>query len=138
MPLRGRSRVPAGLAGASAGRVLAVVLAAVLVAELAVLALSPGDLGPDPLAVDAADWFTAEQIERARDFRSGQRNLMLAGLAIELIALAALALGRPRVLRRMLERAGKRAILGAAAAGAGISLLLAVLALPIGVIAHER
>jgi STE24 endopeptidase len=110
----------------------------VVVAEIAVLVLSPGDLGPDPVAVDPLDWFTAEQIERARDFRDGQRNLMLAGLAVELLALAALAFGRPRALRRPLERAASRPVLGAAAAGAGISLLLALLALPLGVVAHER
>jgi STE24 endopeptidase len=138
MPLSGRSRVPGGLAGAPGWSLIAAALATVAVAEIAVLVLSPGDLGPDPLAVDATDWFTPEQIERARDFRDGQRNLMLAGLAIELLALGALALGRPRPLRRLLERAGARPILGAAAAGAGISLLLALLALPLGVVAHER
>jgi len=138
MPLRGRSRFPEGLTGAGPGRILAAVLAAALAAELAVLLLSPGDTGPDPIAVDAADWFSADQIERARDFRGGQRNLMIAGLAIEWVALGALALGRPGWARRLLERAAARPILGAAAAGAGISLVLALLALPLGLIAHER
>jgi STE24 endopeptidase len=138
MPLSGRSRVPGGLAGTSPWVLIAAALATVAVAEIAVLVLSPGDLGPEPVTVNPTDWFTPEQIERARDFRGGQRNLMLAGLALELLALATLALGRPRPVRRLLERAGARPVLGAAAAGAGISLLLAILALPLGVIAHER
>jgi len=137
MPLRGRSRGSKGLGG-GAGRVIAVALAAALVAELGVILLSPSDTGPDPASVKPADYFSAEQIERARDYRGGQRNLFLLGLAIELGALALLALGRPRWTRRLLDRAGARPILGAAAGGAGISLMLALLALPTGVIAHER
>ena len=73
------------------------------------------------------------------DFRGGQRDLFLVGLAIELAALGAARPRPPAVApRRLLERLGARPILGAAAAGAGISLLLALLALPTGLIAHER
>ncbi len=96
MALRGRLPVPGGRLGAGAAGIAAAAVAAVLVAEVAVLLLSPGDTGPEPLPVEASDYFSADQIERARDFRGGQRNLMLAGLAVELIALGALALGRPR------------------------------------------
>ena len=74
----------------------------------------------------------------AADFRDGQRNLFLVGLAIELLALGALAFGRPRRVRDLLERLGARPILGAAAAGAGISLLLALLAIPTGLVGHGR
>ena len=125
MPLRGRW-------------IVVIAVAAALVAELGVLALSPSETGPEPAPVAATDYFQPAEIEQARDYRSGQRNLMLIGLAVELAALGLLAFGRPRRLRRLLERAGARPVLGAAAAGAGISLLLALLALPTGLIAHER
>lgn len=116
----------------------AIALGAVAVAEVAVLLLAPADTGPDPLPVDAARWFEPTETAEAADFRSGQRNLFLVGFAVELAALGALALGRPRFARRALDRLGRRPILGAAAAAAGISLLLAVLALPTGLIGHER
>lgn len=127
-----------GPLGTGRGRIVAVAVAAAVVAELAVLVLSPAERGPDPVAVDAASYLEADGIERARDFRGGQQALGLAGLGVEVAVLALLALGRPRRARELLERAGARPLLGAAAAGAAISLLLAVLALPTGLIAHER
>lgn len=122
----------------SRGRVVAAAVAAVLVAELAVALLAPRDTGPEPAPVAATSVFDRGQIERARDYRDGQLTLFLVGLALELAALALLAAGRPRVLRGLLARAGRRPLLGAAAIGAGLALMLAVLALPTGAIAHER
>jgi STE24 endopeptidase len=130
-----------GRSGTRSGRIVAVAaiaIAAALVAELAVILLSPNDIGPDPVPVDASSYFEPSQVGRAADFRDGQRNLFLFGFAIELIALGLLALGRPRALRSILDRLGSRPVVGAAIAGAGISLLLAVLALPTGLIAHGR
>jgi STE24 endopeptidase len=130
-----------GRSGTGSGRIvafIAIAVAAAIVAELAVLILAPHDLGPDPVAVDVGRYFEPAQVERATDFRTGQRNLFLVGFAIELLVLGALALGRPRRARRLLERLGGRPILGAAAAGAGISLLLALLAIPTGLAGHER
>ncbi|MCL4286663.1 MAG: M48 family metalloprotease, partial [Thermoleophilia bacterium] len=128
----GSGPVPAAIA------IVAVALAAATVAELAVVLLAPASSGPEPDAAAAAGWFDPARAEAARDFQAGQRVLFLAGVGIELAALAALALGRPRRLRRLLVRLGARPVLGAAAAGAGISLLLALLALPTGLIAHGR
>lgn len=118
--------------------IVAVAFAAAAAAELAVVLLAPAGSGPEPDAAEAARWFDPVQAAAGRDFQSGQRVLFLVGLGIELIALAALALGRPRRLRGLLERLGARPVAGAAVAGAGISVLLAVLALPTGLIAHER
>ena len=118
--------------------IVAAALAASAVAILAAVLLAPERGAPEPAEVAATEYFEPEQIERARDYREGQRNLFLAGLAIELGALALLALGRPRRLRSLLERAEARPLLGAMAAGAGISLLLALLALPTGLWGHER
>ncbi len=131
MPRRG------GL-GTGRGRIIAAALAAAIVAELAVIGLSPSDIGPAPAPVDVATTFDGARVERAREFHDGQRAVFLVGLAIELGALALLATGRPRVTRRLLERAGERPLLGAAAAGAAISLALALLALPTGALAHGR
>ncbi|MFN8114024.1 MAG: M48 family metalloprotease [Solirubrobacterales bacterium] len=137
MTWRGRSGSESGPAVTPVTLVL-IVLGAAAVAEIAVLLLAPGDTGPDPLPVDAARWFDPAATAADAAFRDGQRNLFLIGFAIELAALAALALGRPRVARRALDRLGRRPILGAAVAAAGISVLLAVLALPTGLIGHER
>ncbi len=129
---------PRGRLGTGPGRIVAVALAAAIVAELALLLLGPGDPGPAPAEVDASAYFDAAQIDRGRDFQTGQRNLALAAFAIEVATLALLALGRPRRLGPVLARLGTRPLLGAAAAGAGISLLLALVALPTGWLAHER
>lgn len=120
------------------GRIVAIAIAAVVVAEIAVVILSPAAPDAEPAAVEASDYFSPEQVEAARDYRGGQRNLMLIGLAAELLALGLMATGRPPIVRAMLERAAARPLLGAAAAGAGISLLLALVALPTGWLAHER
>ncbi len=137
MDWRGRSGSGSGPA-VTLVTLAAIALGAAAVAELAVLLLAPADTGPDPLPVDAARWFDPAETAAAVDFRSGQRNLFLIGFGVELAALGALALGRPRFARRFLDRLGRRPILGAAVAAAGISLVLAVLALPTGLIGHER
>jgi len=121
----------------SAAAIAAIACGVALVAGLAAVVLAPG-AGPKPAPVDAADWFAPGLIERAADFRSGQRNLFLVGFGIELAILTALALGRPRAIRRTLDRLGTRPVLGALAAGAGISLALALAAIPTGLIAHDR
>jgi STE24 endopeptidase len=127
-----------GRAGNGSGRIIAAAVAAVLVAELAVMLLAPGDPGPDPAPVDAATTFGAAELERARDFQDGQRTLLLIGIAVSFGVLGLLAAGRPRVVRGVLERLGRRPVVGAMAAGAGISLVLAICGLPTGWLAHDR
>ncbi len=68
----------------------------VLVAELAVWVLSPGEQPPDPVPVSASRYFAPAELERAVDFRDGQRWLAIGGLAIEGALLLTLALGHPR------------------------------------------
>ena len=116
----------------------AVAVAAVVVAEGAALALRPRGEAIEPVAVAASEYLDADRIERAEDYRNGQRLLGLAGLALSGAVLVMLALGRPRAARRLLERWGGRPVLGAAAAGAGLSLVIAVVGLPLGAVAHER
>ena len=125
-------------ARSSAIRVGGAAVAMVIVAEAAVWVLAPREHIPEPLPVDPADHFGAEEITRAEDFRSGQRWLFIAGMAAEGALLVALACGRPAPARRLLVRLGKRPVAGAAAAGAGIALLTRVVTLPMSLAAHER
>lgn len=127
-----------GRPGLGSGRIIAVVIAAVIVAELAVLLLGPSDPLSGATTPPLSDYFDSAQVERARDFREGQLWLFLIGLLIELAALGALAAGRPRRIGELLRNAGERPLLGGFAAGAGIAILLALAGIPTGLIAHER
>jgi STE24 endopeptidase len=111
----GRSRLP-----------VAVVVAVAAAAAATFLLRPRGVIQPVP--VEAQQYFTASQLDRAEDFRSVQRLLGLAGLSVGLGTLALLAWRQPRSLITRLER---RPLLGGAAAGAGISLVLVVTGLPV-------
>ena len=97
-------------------RIIAAALGAVVVAELAVWALSPEQPGPAAVAVDALDYLDAGRLQQALDFRAETRVLGLLGIALELAALGLLTLGRPRFAGRWLRRFEARPLLGAAAA----------------------
>ena len=113
-------------------------VAAILVAEAAVLLLRPRGEAIEPLSLAATDYFEPQVIERAEDYRDGQRLLGLGSMALSGAVLVILALGRPRSAQRALERLGRRPVLGAAAAGAALSVVVAVVGLPLSAIAHER
>ena len=115
----------------------ATAVAAVAVAEGAAWLLSPSDV-IDPVSVDPSDFFPAEQVEEAVDYRSGQRLLFAGGLAAQAGVLVALVAGRPRRARELLERAGERPVLGGAAAAAGLVTVLAFVTLPTDIASHER
>ena len=119
----GRSRLPLAIA------------VAVAAAAAATLLLRPRSGLIEPAPVDVTQYFTAFQLERAEDFRSLQRMLGLAGLAVGVGTLGALVWRPPR---RLLGRLEARPLLGGAAAGAGISLLLVVTGLPIRAWMRER
>ena len=112
----GRSRLP-----------LAIVVA-VAAAAVATLLLRPRSGLIEPAPVDVEGYFTAFQLERAEDFRGLQRILALTGLGVGVATLAVLVWRPPTGLLARLE---PRPLLGGAAAGAGISLLLVVTGLPI-------
>jgi STE24 endopeptidase len=112
----GRSRLPLAFA------------VAVAAAAAATFLLRPRSGLLEPAPVEAQQYFTALQLDRAEDFRSLQRVLGLAGLGVGIGTLAVLAWRPPRGLFRRLEA---HPLLGGAAAGAGISLLLVVTELPI-------
>jgi STE24 endopeptidase len=110
----------------------------VLVAEAAVWLLRPRPAAPPPAPVSAQDYFTHAQIDRGSNYSTGQLWLFAGGLAVEMVVLVPLALGRPRVAGGALRRLERRPVAGGAAAGAALSVALAVAALPTGVAAHER
>jgi STE24 endopeptidase len=119
----GRSRLP-----------LAIVVA-VAAAAAATFLLRPRSGLIEPAPVEAQQYFTALQLDRAEDYRSLQRVLGLAGLGIGLGTLAVLAWRPPE---RVLRRLESRPLLGGAAAGAGISLVLLVTGLPVRAWMRQR
>jgi STE24 endopeptidase len=120
---RGRSRLPLAI------------LVAVAAAGVATFLLRPRSGMIEPATVDVKGYFTTFQLDRAEDFRGVQRVLGVGGLVVGTATLALLAWRPPR---RLFDRLGQRPILGAAAAGAGISLLLVAVELPLSAIRHER
>ena len=107
--------------------------AAVVVAEAAVLLLRPRTGVISPAEVSAASYFTGAEIERAQDFRDGQTTLYLLRVAVELGVLILLVRRPPH---RLLQ--ARRPVLMGAAAGAALSVLTGVAALPISAIARSR
>jgi STE24 endopeptidase len=107
----------------------------VVAAGAATFLLWPRNGVIEPAAVDAKSYFTSHQLDRAEDFRGLQRWIGLGGLVVSTGALALLAWRPPR---RVLDRLSRRPILGAAAAAAGISLLLVVVDLPLSAWARQR
>src|SRR4051794_40915558 len=111
------------------------VVAAVVVAEAAVLLLRPRDLGPEPVPVEARAYFSPTQLERAQDFRTGQLWLLGAQLLIEVGVLVLLVRKAPPRLR---VAGARHPVLAGAATAAAISVALGVATLPVSAIARER
>ena len=110
-----------------------VLVAAFVVAEAGVVVLRP-DVAPLPPPVDPQSYFSSEHLRVAEDFREARLELYGLRLVVEVGVLAALAARPPRLL----ARAGGRPLLRAAAAGAGISLLLGAVSLPVRIAAREQ
>jgi STE24 endopeptidase len=108
---------------------------AVAAAAAATLLLRPRSGLIEPATVDAQSYFTALQLDRAKDFRGVQRLITLGGLVLSTGTLALVAWRPPR---RLFERFGRRPLLGAAQLGAGLSLLLVVVDLPLSAWSHQR
>jgi STE24 endopeptidase len=110
----------------------------VLVAEAAVWLLRPRERPIEPAPASESDYFTPAQIDRGHAYSEGQLWLVLGALGAQGAVLVTLALGRPAIARRGLESLEARPLIGAAAAGAGLSVALGAAALPAGLAAHER
>lgn len=126
------SQRPAG------ARILAIAAAALAVALLAAAVLSPDASGPEPVTVDAGEVLAPQALDRAVSYRAELRAVSITILVGELAVLLALALGRPRRTADLLGRLGRRPLAGAALAGFGLSLLLALVSLPGGAWIHEQ
>jgi STE24 endopeptidase len=126
-----------GMRGHRVGLPAAVAIA-VVTAGAATLAIRPhgGLIEPAPASEQA--YFSASELDRIHDYAGPQRVLGLAGLALTGGTLALIALRPPRRVRRALERAGARPIRGAAAAGAGIALVVTVVGVPLAAVAQSR
>ena len=119
---RGRLRLPLAL------------VAVVVVAEAAVVLLRPQEDVPEPAPVDVRSYFSAAELERARDFRGPQLALYGGRVAIEAGLLVLLVLRPPRRLRGPF----RRPLAAGALAGAALSLALTAAPLPLGAVSHQR
>jgi len=113
---------------------LAAVAAAVAAAEAGVRLLRPREDPIEPAPVEASDYFSPEEIARARAFRRPQRALALAGVAADAALLAALVARPPKVL----SRSPKRPVLAGAATGAALSAGLTAATLPVAAVSRTR
>jgi STE24 endopeptidase len=109
-------------------------VAAVAVAQGGVLALRPRAGVIEPAPVSAGSYFSAEQIERARDYRRPGRAIYGAQLVLQGGLLVVLALRAPRLLRH----SWRRPALGGAAVAASLSLALGVASLPLSALSRQR
>src|SRR6266511_2255387 len=137
VPSPGVTRVIGGGTAPRWLRLGATAVAAVVVAEAAAWLLRPREV-IEPVHAEEGAFFTQRELDRARDYRSGQRLIFVGSLAAEGVLLVLLATGRPAQVRRGLERLGERPALGGAAAAGGLSVAVAVVTLPFAVAAHER
>jgi STE24 endopeptidase len=85
--------------------------------------------------VDVQAYFTAGELDRARAYRRVQRRIGLAGTALGGGTLVLVARRPPR---RLLEPLERHPVAGDAAAGAGLSLVLVAVGLPLSAWSHRR
>ncbi len=109
-------------------------VAAVLVAQTAVLLLRPRGAVLEPVAVRPESYFSPAELDRARDFRRPQLAIYGGVVAVELGVLALLVARPPRRLRGPF----RRPLLAAAVAGAALSVAVELAPLPLRVIQRER
>jgi STE24 endopeptidase len=110
------------------------IVAAVVVAEVAVVLLRPRNGVIEPAPVHAESYFSASQLEHARDYRRPQLAIYGGVLAIELGVLVLLVARPPRRLRGPF----RRPVLAGAVAGAALSVAVTVAVLPLQVVSRER
>ncbi len=88
----------------------------------------------EPAPVRAESYFSASEIERARDYQRPQLALYGGALVVQIGVLALLVVRPPRRLRGPF----RRPLLVAAGTGAALSVTLAIAVLPLKVIGRER
>ena len=119
-------------------RILAALALLVGSVVVALLLLTPSQPGPTAGTADPATYLSSVAVSEGEGYRSDLRLLLLAGLIVNFGLLALFASGRPRRLAATLRRLDARPLRGALAAGALLSLLIAVAELPLGGLVHAR
>ena len=109
-------------------------MAAVVVAEVAVVLLRPRVGLVEPAPVRAESYFSAAEIERARDYNRPQLALYGGALAVQIGLLALLVVRPPRRLGGPF----RRPLLAAAVTGAALSVTISVAVAPLKVAGRER
>ncbi|HEV7805006.1 MAG TPA: M48 family metalloprotease [Solirubrobacteraceae bacterium] len=110
------------------------ITAAVVVAEVAVVLLRPRAGLVEPAPVRAESYFSASEIDRARDYNRPQLALYGGALAVQ-IGVLALLVARPP---RRLGGPFRRPLLAAAVTGAALSVTINVAVAPLKVVGRER
>jgi STE24 endopeptidase len=103
---------------------------------VATFALRPREGQIEPAEVESRAYFSDAELDRAREYRRPQRVIALTNLVLSGVALGLIAFRMPRRARDALARG--RPYRTAAAAGVAISVVLALVTLPLGAVAHER
>jgi STE24 endopeptidase len=124
--------------GANGFRLPLAMVWASLAAGVATLVLRPRSGLIEPAPVEAREYFSGEEIDRARAYQRPQRVLGLLALALEGGALALMVLRPPARLEEALSRANARPLRGAATVGAAMSMGFGLLSLPLSAIRHKR
>jgi STE24 endopeptidase len=109
------------------------IVAALVVAEAAVFLFRPRD-GLQPVDVTAQTYFSAAQIDRAEDFRSGQLWLYGLRLAVEIGVLVYVVRRPPKPLQRHF----RRPMVAGAVTAAALATTLTLVTLPVRAIARDR
>ena len=111
---------------------------ALVVARAAVLLLRPSEglIEPDP--VDVQEYFSPEDIARARRFGRPQLALHALGGAVQAGALVAFVAHPPRIWSRRRVEPGRRVLLEASLVGASLSVLVGLAPLPLSALARRR
>ena len=122
------------MSGVSRVRALWPALVAAGAAEGGRRLLAPRAPALEPVRIDPATYFSAEEIARGRRYARPQLALAMARSAIDLGALVLLARRPPAGLRRTWSSPG----VGGAVTAAGLSLTLSLPSLPLRVLARRR
>jgi STE24 endopeptidase len=114
------------------------VVGALLVAEGAVWLLRP-DEPIKPADVPESRYFSASELERARDYAGGQRLLALGALALQGAVLVVAVARPPRRAVSLAERAAHgHDLVAGALVGAGLVAVVELVPLPLRAIARQR
>ncbi len=123
---------------APGARIIAALALLVVSVVVALLLLTPEQPGPAAGDADPARYLSPAAISEGEGYRSDLRLFLLAGLLVNFGLLGLFAAGRPRRLAGALRRLDARPLWGALAAGALLSLAIALAELPLGALVHAR